>query len=132
MAVDYLLAIEGHELDGIEKRLCSDCVAFAAGQDSKTIGCFYQLANGDNEEKQLTASDAQKTCPMRGGYDWLATQPGAKVDYYRVPIADETAPEEQDFDQLIVHLKDAVLRAQNSIPFFHPKPLKGNQDPDAG
>ena len=113
--VEYLMSIEGHELDAIEKRLCADCVAFANEAESKSIGCFYQLANGDNEEKQLAT--AEKTLPMRGGYDWLKTQPGAAVEYYRVPIADETAPEEKDFDQLIAELRGAAAEDSCALVF---------------
>ena len=106
--VEYLLSIEGHELDGMEKRLCEDCKAHAA-EHQGTISVFYQEADGSNVAKDLatvTLGGPQTTLPMRGGYDWLATQEGAAaVEYYRVPIADETAPEEKDFDQLIGELR---------------------------
>lgn len=113
--VEYLVSIEGYELDSMELRLCSDCVDFAEKTDSKTIGVFYQTSNGDNEERQL-ATPIDRSYSIRNGYKWLAAQEGgASVEYYRVPIADETAPEEKDFDQLIAELRGNL--AQPGVAF---------------
>ena len=95
--VDHLVSIEGYELDSMELRLCSDCIDFAQNTDSKTIGVFYQTSNHDNEKRQL-ATPLDRSCSIRDGYKRLAAQEGgASVEYYRVPIADETSPEEKDF-----------------------------------
>jgi hypothetical protein len=106
--VEYLIGIEGYELDSMELRLCSDCVQVANGRDGHTIGVFYQTKDGGNEERQLT-TQSKKTFSIRKGYEWLAEQENVPiVEYYRIPIADETAPEEKDFDQLIAELRGCL------------------------
>eukprot|EP00629_Pelagomonadales_sp_RCC1024_P006075 CAMPEP_0119295180 /NCGR_PEP_ID=MMETSP1329-20130426/49350_1 /TAXON_ID=114041 /ORGANISM="Genus nov. species nov., Strain RCC1024" /LENGTH=455 /DNA_ID=CAMNT_0007296091 /DNA_START=110 /DNA_END=1477 /DNA_ORIENTATION=+ len=100
--VEYLMSIEGFELDAIEKRLCCDCEA--AGGAAGALDVFYQISSSENEERSVALAP-ETTLPMRGAYDWLAKQAGAAVEYYRVPIADETAPEEKDFDQLVAELR---------------------------
>jgi len=103
--VEYLTSILGSELDSMEKRLRDDCVAAASSSEGKTLGVFYQTANGGNLEKRLKVPP-ERSLPVRAAYQWLNQQDGvAHVTYSRVPIADETAPEEQDFDQLVRDLK---------------------------
>ena len=103
--VEHLTSIQGHELDSMEKRLCEDCVEAAAAGD-KTLGVYYQLADGSNDERQLPVPP-DRSLPVRGAYEWLNGQDAsAQLVYHRVPIADETAPEEQDFDQLVSELRE--------------------------
>jgi len=102
--VDWLMSVERHELDAMEKRLLKDCIDEAAAGEKK-MGVFYQLASGANEEKQLSVT-AEGSFSVRGAFDWLKKQEGvAELTYSRVPIADETAPEEPDFDQLVMELR---------------------------
>merc|ERR1711904_517854 len=103
--VDWLMSVERYELDAMEKRLLKDCIEFADQKESKTMGVFYQLASGANEEKQLPVT-AKHSFSVRGAYEWLKQQDGVpELTYSRVPIADETAPEEPDFDQLVMDLR---------------------------
>jgi len=116
--VEYLVGIEGYELDSMELRLCSDCVDTARNSlnENKTLGVFYQTENGSNEERQLTILESEKTVSVRNGYQWLTEQQQQQegnnvpitIEYYRIPISDETAPEEKDFDQLIAELKGCI------------------------
>merc|ERR1719375_151028 len=114
--VEYLKSIEGFELDAMERRLCADCAAFTESSESKTIGVYYQTADGGNEERQLK-TPPETSVPMRGAYEWLAEQGGAKAEYYRVPIADETAPEEMDFDQLVAELRGVAAQPGVALVF---------------
>jgi len=115
--VEYLVGIEGYELDSMEQRLCSDCVDAANCNESKTIGVFYQTKGGGNEERQLSTKPG-KTFSIRKGYEWLAEQDGVPtVEYYRIPISDETAPEEKDFDQLIAELKGCLGKPGVALVF---------------
>lgn len=107
--VDWLMSVESHELDALEKRLVRDCIEAAGKAESKTLGVLYQLASGSNEEKQLPV-EADKSFTVRSAFEWLNTQDGvSQLTYSRVPIADETAPEEGDFDQLVMELKSVAL-----------------------
>jgi len=117
--VEYLMGIEGHELDSMELRLCSDCIEVAAKTADNTIGVFYQTKDGGNEERRLTASrESEKTFSIRKGYEWLSKQnPGVQVEYSRIPIADETAPEEKDFDQLIAELRGCISQPKTAFVF---------------
>jgi len=48
--------------------------------------------------------------PVREAFEWLNQQPGLPhLTYMRVPIADETAPDDHDFDQLVTELRGAAL-----------------------
>jgi len=106
--VEYLVGIEGYELDSMELRLCADCVEAANSNESNTLGVFYQTKDGGNEERQLV-TEPPNTFSIRKGYEWLAEQDGVPaVEYYRIPISDESAPEEKDFDQLIAELKGCL------------------------
>jgi hypothetical protein len=98
------MSVESHELDAMEKRLLKDCTEKANGVQSKTMGVLYQLASGANEEKHLSV-EADRSFTVRSAYEWLSKQNGVpQLTYSRVPIADETAPEESDFDQLVLEL----------------------------
>lgn len=109
--VEHLTGIEGRELAAIEKRLRDDCVEAAAGQ---TMPVFYQVGAGDNVEKQLKVP-LERSFPVFDAYDWLNKQEGvAQLTYSRVPIADETAPEEADFDQLVNELKTIACKGVSS------------------
>uniref|UniRef100_A0A7S3BD17 Tyrosine specific protein phosphatases domain-containing protein n=1 Tax=Haptolina ericina TaxID=156174 RepID=A0A7S3BD17_9EUKA len=64
---------------------------------------------GVNDKKAMHLTP-ERSFPVRAAYDWVNAQTGgAHVLYTRVPIADETAPEEQDFDQLVSELSAFVL-----------------------
>lgn len=76
--VEYLVGIEGYELDSMELRLCSDCVETASLNEMNTIGVFYQTENGSNEERQLII-ESEKTFSVRNGYKWLAEQEGLQL-----------------------------------------------------
>lgn len=103
--VEHLTGIQGRELDAMEKRLRDDCAAAAAASSGRTLPVFYQDEKGGNIEKQLPVTK-ERSFHVRGAYEWVMNQAGvAQVKYSRVPIADETAPEEQDFDQLVRQLK---------------------------
>lgn len=115
--VEYLVGIEGYELDSMELRLCSDCVDasdISEDGDNGCLGVYYQTADGGNEQRPVSTAPP-KTFSIRKGYEWLAAKQkdgnndnAAKVEYYRIPISDETAPEEKDFDQLVSELKDCL------------------------
>ncbi|CAK0891414.1 unnamed protein product, partial [Prorocentrum cordatum] len=92
------------------QRLCKDCVAAADNTEGKTLPVYYQVGAGDNIEKQLKAP-ADRSFTVRDAYDHLKTEAGMpELIYSRVPIADETAPEEGDFDQLVRELKPLARR----------------------
>ena len=95
--VDYLLAIEGFELDAMERRLRDDCVA--ASNSPSGLSVYFEGGSG-NELRPWSTSGRHasgKSFPVREAYDWVNAQPGtARVEYVRVPIADETAPEEKE------------------------------------
>ncbi|KAL1521420.1 hypothetical protein AB1Y20_021084 [Prymnesium parvum] len=103
--VDFLLAIEGHELDGIERRLRDDCLE----EDMEEGGLSIYF---EEEMKNVL-----KPWPLHGhalsvreAYEWLNKQPRVPaVQYVRIPIADEAAPEEKDFDQLVSEIGAVAL-----------------------
>lgn len=105
--VEYLTHIEGYELDAMERRLCSDCLEAAAAAPGGTLGVFYQKGSGANVEEQLPAPP-ETTLPVRAVYDDVVRK-AADVTYFRVPITDETAPDESDFDQLVAELRETAL-----------------------
>lgn len=109
--VEYLTHIEGYELDAMERRLCSDCLEAAAAAGG-TLGVFYQKGGGSNVEEQLPAPP-ETSLPVRAVYDDVVRAAGADgaadVTYFRVPITDETAPDESDFDQLVAELRETAL-----------------------
>jgi len=108
--VEHLTSIQGWELDSMEKRLRDDC-AEAAKASGGTIGVFFQLGDGSNDERPLTVSH-ELSVPVRGAYQHVNRAEGvAEVTYHRVPITDESAPEEQRFDQLISALKPIATGA---------------------
>jgi hypothetical protein len=112
--VEHLTGIEGRELASIEKRLCNDCVEAAAATEGKTLPVYYQVASGDNEEKQLKVP-ADGSFTVRDAYAYLNQQDGMpQLIYSRVPIADETAPDEADFDQLVKELKPIACKGVKS------------------
>jgi len=108
--IEHLQGIEGRELASIEQRLCKDCAAAADKAEGKSMPIYYQVGTGDNVEKQLKVP-ADRSFTVRDAYDYLKSQDGMpELIYSRVPIADETAPEEADFDQLVRELKPLARR----------------------
>lgn len=109
--VEYLTHIEGYELDAMERRLCSDCLE-AAASGGGTLGVYYQKTGGSNVEEQLPVP-RETSLPVRAVYDDVVRAAGADgaadVTYFRVPITDETAPDESDFDQLVAELRETAL-----------------------
>ena len=108
-----MLSIQGFELDGMEARLREDCIAAAAAaKGGGGLPVWYE-EGGVNAQKPLDVQ-ADKSFTVRAAYaDHVNKQEGtATCEYVRVPIADETAPEEQDFDQLVDEL--AGLAADGS------------------
>jgi len=107
--VDYWLGIEGFELEDMERRLKADVLrAIYAG--SGTFSFYHQMDNMTNALEQETAAPhtvhtlKEIFTNMKGNFPQLL--------YYRVPITDECAPEEQDIDSLIDIFK-AYLDAHN-------------------
>jgi hypothetical protein len=90
--VEYLQSIEDFELDAMERRLCRDCV-----EAGSTLPVYYQVSGTENEKRNLSTSTAR--C--------VADVYPSSVRYHRIPIADEAAPEEKDFDQLISAIRSA-------------------------
>lgn len=112
--VEHLTGIEGRELAAIEQRLCSDCAEAANKTDGKTLPIYYQVGSGDNVEKQLKVPP-ERSFTVVGAYDYLKRQDGMpELIYSRCPIADETAPEEADFDQLVRELKPLARKGLKS------------------
>jgi len=108
--VEHLQGIEGRELAAIEKRLCQDCVEAATEAESKTLSVYYQVGSGDNVEKPLKCPE-DRSFTVAGAYGYLNKQEDTpELVYSRVPIADETAPEEGDFDQLVKELKTTACK----------------------
>ncbi len=116
--VDYLLSIQGYELDAMELRLKEDCCA--ASERALADGgllIWEQPEGGDGSNVQRPVVVArERSFAVREAYAWVNAQPPAaedgalraRLEYVRVPIADETAPEEQDFDQLVDELRALV------------------------
>ena len=107
--VDYLLAIEGYELDAMERRLAADCIE--ASSSAGGLEVVVELS-GANERQvwPLATHDRMAALSVRDTHAWLAQQEGVPViKYVRVPIADETAPEEKDFDALTFELREVAL-----------------------
>ena len=109
--IDYLLSIQGYELDSIEARLVDDCAAAStAAASDGGLQVWFETAGVSTQQavdvKPFTG-ESGGSFSVRGAFEWLNEQEGvAPVSYHRVPIADETAPEEQDFDQLVTALKE--------------------------
>jgi len=107
--VDYLLSIEGHELDAMEARLRDDCLE--ASQASADGLLLWKEIKGENSNDAVKVQP-EKSFSVRSAYGFVNEQEGAaRITYTRVPIADETAPEEQDFDQLVRELRGVVAPA---------------------
>merc|ERR1712048_111302 len=98
----------------MEKRLCEECIETASKAESKKLSVFYQLADGSNEDKPLSC-EKEQSMPVRAAFDWLNKQDDLpNIIYARVPIQDELAPEEADFDQLVMDLKDVACAAPDA------------------
>ena len=100
----------------MEARLREDCIAAAAAaKGGGGLPVWYE-EGGVNAQKPLDVQ-ADKSFTVRAAYaDHVNKQEGtATCEYVRVPIADETAPEEQDFDQLVdelLHHLDPEVRLE--------------------
>ena len=85
--------VQGYELDAMERRLRDDCLE-AAAAGGGTIGVYYQKAGGGNVEARLPAP-RETSLPVREAFERVNHAGGAPaVTYVRVPITDETAPDE--------------------------------------
>jgi len=106
--LEYLLGIEGLDLEAMEGRLKADIIASSKEQKGK-FTYYTQNATMGNDLQEMTiipGSNSLKT--LREMYDELRMDYKFNVDYYRIPITDELAPEEKDFDELITVLKETM------------------------
>jgi len=94
--IDYLGGIEGHELAAMEMKLRDECLEAAGIYDTadgapSTMNVYYQLKDGSNEERPV-ALTPETTLSVAETYAHLNTQSPVPIKYYRLPIADESAP----------------------------------------
>mmetsp|Transcript_8636 Transcript_8636/g.23207 ORF Transcript_8636/g.23207 Transcript_8636/m.23207 type:complete len:590 (-) Transcript_8636:439-2208(-) len=96
--IDHLFGIEGDQLESVEARLKKD-VEEAAGMRGGKLEIMAEKEGYEMvKETETIADDAVKT--PRELYSELAVE-GYPVRLVRIPITDETAPEEKDFDDFV-------------------------------
>ena len=82
-------------------RLCYDCVE--ASNSASGLDVYSEVEHVNVSTRwTLAAQDSPAAAlSVRDAYQWLNQQERVpELRYVRVPIADETAPEENDFDQV--------------------------------
>lgn len=94
--VEYLQSIEDFELDAMERRLCKDCE-----EAGPSLPVYYQTSGTENEKRNLSTTSPSCVADVYKELD---------VTYNRIPIADEAAPEEKDFDQLVTAIRGAPAK----------------------
>eukprot|EP01135_Chromosphaera_perkinsii_P003656 Nk52_evm35s250 gene=Nk52_evmTU35s250 len=100
--VDYLLGINGHELERMEQRMKQDVIE--KFHDGK-FKYFHQLKDMSNEERTIEFKK-DEVCTLRETYVKLVKE-GYKVTYRRIPIQDECPPDSHALDSLINLVKRA-------------------------
>eukprot|EP01114_Cavostelium_apophysatum_P013555 TRINITY_DN3308_c0_g1_i1.p1 TRINITY_DN3308_c0_g1~~TRINITY_DN3308_c0_g1_i1.p1 ORF type:complete len:477 (-),score=140.48 TRINITY_DN3308_c0_g1_i1:41-1471(-) len=102
--LEYLIGIEGQDLEAMEQRIKADIKAKAFASGDSAFSYYYQTKDMKNELQNavLTASRIQTPIEV-----FTNTQRETKIpmEYFRIPITDELAPEENDFDDIVAVLK---------------------------
>ncbi|PRP89336.1 hypothetical protein PROFUN_02210 [Planoprotostelium fungivorum] len=109
--LEHLIGIEGYDLEKMEQRLKADITAKAKAEENK-IEIVRQNEKMENVRETLTYTPGTIFTPKE-----IYTRIGEiiPVQYARVPITDECAPQERDFEELVFLLKDLVLITNSSI-----------------
>eukprot|EP01113_Clastostelium_recurvatum_P019836 TRINITY_DN2348_c0_g1_i1.p1 TRINITY_DN2348_c0_g1~~TRINITY_DN2348_c0_g1_i1.p1 ORF type:complete len:584 (+),score=142.11 TRINITY_DN2348_c0_g1_i1:202-1752(+) len=102
--LDHLIGIEGLHLEEMEERLKADIMAKVRRE--RKFEFYHQRIDMGNvtmdEEVPAGALRTPREMFLKYRYDY-------NLDYHRIPITDECAPEEKDFDELISTLRFASL-----------------------
>lgn len=102
--LDYLINIEAFDLASIEERLCAD-ISYIAKHNENKVEFYHQNDLKENELVQMEISDEQVET-VSGVFQRLFND-GYNVNFFRVPITDECAPGEDDFDNFVDIFRDA-------------------------
>eukprot|EP01029_Cantina_marsupialis_P022161 TRINITY_DN53972_c0_g1_i1.p1 TRINITY_DN53972_c0_g1~~TRINITY_DN53972_c0_g1_i1.p1 ORF type:complete len:499 (-),score=179.29 TRINITY_DN53972_c0_g1_i1:225-1721(-) len=101
--VDYLCGIAGFELERIERRLKHDIMDYC-GSANDELEVFFQDADMSNHVRTMNVSKENIRTP-RDYYDKLSFN-GQPIQYMRIPITDETEPDNQAFDSIVEVMRD--------------------------
>eukprot|EP00297_Palpitomonas_bilix_P003427 CAMPEP_0113875690 /NCGR_PEP_ID=MMETSP0780_2-20120614/5081_1 /TAXON_ID=652834 /ORGANISM="Palpitomonas bilix" /LENGTH=560 /DNA_ID=CAMNT_0000861705 /DNA_START=62 /DNA_END=1741 /DNA_ORIENTATION=- /assembly_acc=CAM_ASM_000599 len=105
--VEHLYGISGGQLEAMERRLQLD-VKEESGMKGGRFCAYWQLEDMQNEQREEVIGDDDVET-LRDIYDKVAAIEGG-VTYLRIPITDESAPEEKDFDELTHFLSNVDSR----------------------
>eukprot|EP01117_Protostelium_nocturnum_P004484 TRINITY_DN1619_c0_g1_i2.p1 TRINITY_DN1619_c0_g1~~TRINITY_DN1619_c0_g1_i2.p1 ORF type:complete len:446 (+),score=78.21 TRINITY_DN1619_c0_g1_i2:683-2020(+) len=109
--LDHLIGIEGMDLEMMEQRLKADLIQ-KAKQESNHIEVVVQNSSMENVKETLEYSSRTIFTPKEV---FGKINDFIPVQYARVPITDECAPQERDFEELVFLLKDLVLLTNSTI-----------------
>eukprot|EP01117_Protostelium_nocturnum_P005712 TRINITY_DN2062_c1_g1_i1.p1 TRINITY_DN2062_c1_g1~~TRINITY_DN2062_c1_g1_i1.p1 ORF type:complete len:575 (+),score=149.24 TRINITY_DN2062_c1_g1_i1:32-1756(+) len=109
--LDHLIGIEGLDLENMEQILKAD-VSYKALQDGKKIEVKKQEKEMNNVTETLNFTPGTAQTPREL---WEGKKRVLPLQYARVPITDECAPQERDLEELVFLLKDLVLLATSSV-----------------
>jgi len=102
--LEHLIGIEGLDLETMEARMKGDIKEslYLHGNDFK-----YYFQNKDMRNELFHVKiDPNEVKTPREFFSILTSDKIIDMDYFRIPITDELAPEEKDFDDLIETLQD--------------------------
>jgi len=106
--LEHLIGIESLDLETMEQRLKADIKAKAFASGNGAFSYYYQTKDMGNQVKKMILTSNRISTP-RELFDDYITDFDYPLDYNRIPITDECAPEERDFDQLLQAVKMSSL-----------------------
>eukprot|EP00127_Corallochytrium_limacisporum_P002023 Clim_evm11s99 gene=Clim_evmTU11s99 len=132
--VEYLLGIEGRELEKMERRLKYDIVDAAAEDPNNMFPTVVQNLKMENVMKMVPIASKDAVRTVRDIYRDIARRSSNSVTYVRIPIQDESAPEEKDFQEIYNlmadFLKPLSTRDSPSRHSLHQASVNDQQDED--
>eukprot|EP00033_Pygsuia_biforma_P004146 GCRY01004549.1.p1 GENE.GCRY01004549.1~~GCRY01004549.1.p1 ORF type:complete len:585 (+),score=160.20 GCRY01004549.1:98-1852(+) len=108
--LDYLIGIQKYDLERLEVRLKADVLEHVRTTDG-VLDYVHQERTGNVWRRQKTKSSQIAT--ILEAYKSLRLE-HYPVLYARIPISDELAPDEKDFDALV----DLIIRARKDCAFI--------------
>jgi len=111
--LEHLLGIEGFDLEQMEQRLKADMKRISQEQGNK-FKFYFQCEDMTNEVREIEIHGDTIITP-RELFNGVTADNDYPMEYYRIPITDECAPEEKDFDQLVATFK--ALPEKSAVVF---------------
>jgi len=104
--LDHLIGIEGMDLEHMEQRMKADLIR-KAHLNNYNLEYAAQDKQMNNQIKHMLLNSKMVFTPKEL-FGMVSKEQDVLVEYFRIPITDECAPEEKDFDELVNTLKDTT------------------------